>query len=416
MFAAPFKRISRLFQPSIPVSGPARSLIFHLYMDMLWMGVLNGTIGAFLTVYAARLGAPDTQVGLLNAAPAVMNLIFALPAGSWMIQRRLSKVSFWSAALGRIFYLPFILLPYFFSSQAQVWVLIILTLVMSIPLTVLNVSFNAMFAEQLPLEARGFVASGRNALLAVFTLLFTLGAGRLLTVLPFPLGYQIVFGLGFLGGMFSTLHLYWIRNVSQPKMMETITAKQPKIGFLEQLRSLDRHYLRVVMLLFFFHIAQWLVIPVNPLLAVHKLKLTDFQISLGSALFSLVNFVVSFQVARFINWTGNRKAAGYGMIGLAMYPFLLSLAREEKMYIIANLVGGIAWSVLAVALINYLLEFVPEENRTRYVSYYILASNGSILIGSLAGPYIASMVGYSEALAIFAVLRALSGVAVLLWG
>lgn len=133
-------------------------------------------------------------------------------------------------------------------------------------------------------------------------------------------------------------------------------------------------------------------------------------------MFSLVTFIVSFQVARFINWTGNRKAAGYGMIGLAMYPFLLSLAQGVNMYVIANLVGGVAWAVLAVALINYLLEYAPEKNRSEYVSYYILASNGSILIGSLLGPTIAGLVGYSEALAIFSVLRALSGAAVLLWG
>ena len=48
--------------------------------------------------------------------------------------------------------------------------------------------------------------------------------------------------------------------------------------------------------------------------------------------------------------------------------------------------------------------------------YYILVSNGSILIGSLLGPFFASLVGYSPALAAFALLRVLSGIAILIWG
>jgi len=133
-------------------------------------------------------------------------------------------------------------------------------------------------------------------------------------------------------------------------------------------------------------------------------------------LFSMVVFIVSFQVTRVINRLGNRKAVGYGIIGLGLFPLILSLATGVDLYIVANLVGGIAWSILAVALLNYLLENSPQHDLSVYMSFYILASNGSILIGSLAGPFIASLIGYSESLALFAVLRVLSGIAVLIWG
>jgi MFS family permease len=406
----------RFVQPNIPAEEPLRSTIFHLIMDMAWMGVVQGTIGAFLIVYATRLGATDSQVGMLNAAPALVNIIFALPSGRWMRGRSLSSIAFWSAAAGRFFYLPLIFLPLLFSAPAQVNTILFSILLMGVPLTILNVSFTAMFAEVVPNHQRAYVVGARNAVLSITSLVFTLGSGRLLSLVASPLGYQIVFGVGIIGAILSTIHLFWIKNVSSVTAPVLQDKSQPRITLLAGLKTIDRRYLRVVSLLFCFHIAQWLVIPVNPLLAVHKLKLNDFQISLGGGLFSLVTFLVSFQVARVINRVGNHRAAGYGMIGLSLFPLILSLAKGADLFIVANLVGGVAWAVLAVALLNYLYENSPEQNKSVYMSYYILASNAAILIGSLVGPLIASLLGYSEALALFAVLRALSGIAVLIWG
>lgn len=416
MTLALLKSFRRLIQPNIPLGEPLRSTIFHLIMDMGWMGVVQGTIGAFLIVYATRIGASDTQVGMLNAVPAIVNIVFALPTGRLMKGRRLSSIAFWSAAFGRVLYLPLIFLPLLFSASSQVNLILFLILLMGLPLTVLNVSFTAMFAEVVPVQQRAYVVGARNAVLSITSLLFTLGSGRLLSMVAFPLGYQIVFGIGLLGAILSTLHLFWIRNVSTLALPSIEDKKQAHVPLLTRLKTIDRRYLRVITLLFFFHITQWLVIPVNPLLAVHKLKLNDFQISLGGGLFSLVTFLVSFQVARVINRLGNHRSAGYGMIGLSLFPLILSLAKGVDLFIVANLIGGVAWAVLAVALLNYLYENSPENDKAVYMSYYILASNGSILIGSLLGPLIASLLGYSEALALFAVLRALSGVAVLIWG
>ena len=86
------------------------------------------------------------------------------------------------------------------------------------------------------------------------------------------------------------------------------------------------------------------------------------------------------------------------------------------MYVITNLVGGAFWAILAGALFNYLADHVPEQDRSASVSWYILVSNGSILIGSLLGPKLAGWMGFTEALFLFGVFRVLSGLAVLKWG
>ena len=41
------------------------------------MGFLNGSILQFIAIYLARVGASGTQIGLLNAAPAIASLALA---------------------------------------------------------------------------------------------------------------------------------------------------------------------------------------------------------------------------------------------------------------------------------------------------------------------------------------------------
>ena len=74
-----------------------RSNFFHLYADVVWYGVLAGSAIAFIAIYITRLGANAFQVSLLTAGPAVVNLLFSLPAGRWLENRAVITASFWSA-------------------------------------------------------------------------------------------------------------------------------------------------------------------------------------------------------------------------------------------------------------------------------------------------------------------------------
>ena len=65
---------------------------------------------------------------------------------------------------------------------------------------------------------------------------------------------------------------------------------------------------------------------------------------------------------------------------------------------------------------NYLLEKIPASDRPAHLAWYSLILNAAVLIGSLAGPALASHIGLSTALILFAVLRLLSGLVILKWG
>jgi MFS family permease len=150
-------------------------------MDMLWYGVLTGSTMAFLSIYAARIGASAFQIGMINGAQAVVNLFVALPAGHYLSKRSVNRTAFLSALLQRVFYGFLIFVPMIFSHPQQMMTILVITFFMWIPGTAQAISFNALFADSVPVANRGHVAGIRNAVLSITTIASTLICGQLLT-------------------------------------------------------------------------------------------------------------------------------------------------------------------------------------------------------------------------------------------
>jgi MFS family permease len=418
--------IRRLFyHPALP--REYRANFTHLYLDMGWFGVLSGSAINFLNIYAVRLGATGQQIGLLGAMAALVSLTCAIPAGRWLERRPVSKAVFWTSVFYRLGFLLWIPLPWLFDNQTQIWALIVLTLLMGIPLTALSVGFNALFAEAVPAEWRAYVMGIRNVVLSVTFILASLGSGYLLDRLPFPLGYQIVFGIGAFGAAMSSLHLYFVRPLPQsasnadsllPQPVSPPERPSPRRSWRAALRAdiWQTPFRGPLLVMLGFHLAQFLAIPLFPLYFVHQLNLTDHQIGIGTALFYLSVLVVSTQLNRLTRRFGHHKMTGLGALGMSLYPILLALSRHAGGYYSVSAVGGFTWAMLGGAFPNYLLEKIPASDRPAHLAWYNIILNAAVLAGSLAGPALAHNIGLGTALILFGVLRLLSGLAILKWG
>ena len=165
----------------------------HLYLDILWWGILGGTFISFLGIYLARLGATSFQLSILTAGPAVVNLLISLPIGKFLETRSFARTAYYASILHRVGYVVILLVMLIFVAQLQISLTLWITVVMSIPGAALMIAFNAMFADIVPPRRRGLVVGRRNALLAVSMTTSALIAGQLLEHIMFPLNYQIVF-------------------------------------------------------------------------------------------------------------------------------------------------------------------------------------------------------------------------------
>jgi MFS family permease len=412
------------YPPSIPPEYKANFL--RLYLDIGWFGILSGSAVNFLNVYATRLGATGLQIGLLSSMAAVVSLVLAIPAGRWLESQNINKAVFRTSVWTRFGYLLWVPLPWLFSAQAQVWALIVIALLMAIPLTPLSVGFNALFAASVPPQWRAHVAGVRNVAFALAYILSALSSGYLLEHLPFPTGYQIVFGIGFIGAAMSSLQLYFIKPLQAtagitPPTPEPILIKQA-LSPRRQLQTAIRFDIwktpfRSTLLVFLaFHLAQYMAMPLFPLYQVRQLNLTDDQIGIGTALFYLTVLLGSTRLNQVVRDFGQRRVTGLSVAGLSIYPLLLALSRNPIEFYWTSFLGGLNFALLTGAYANYLLEEIPIHDRPAHLAWYNVILNASILIGSLSGPLLSQKVGLGSALIVIAILRFLSGLAILKWG
>ncbi|QLQ08468.1 MAG: MFS transporter [Anaerolineae bacterium] len=210
--------LRRFYQRLLPPTPapPAPAHFRHLYADIFWFGLLAGSAVAFLSIYAARIGATSFQIGLLTAGPAVVNLAFSLPAGRWLEGQSVARLTFLSSVWHRAAYGVFVFLPVLLAAAAQAWVLPVVVVLMSLPGTLLAIGFNALFADVVPPHARALVVGRRNMLFAVSTTLTALAAGFILDHVVFPLNYRLVFLVGVVGAALSSYHLGRIRDIRPP--------------------------------------------------------------------------------------------------------------------------------------------------------------------------------------------------------
>jgi len=74
-----------------------------------------------------------------------------------------------------------------------------------------------------PSELRALIVGRRNMIQSLTYVIASIGAGYILDHVNFPVGYQVIFGIGFLSAAMSTLHLFFVRPqvVSEPGFMPT---------------------------------------------------------------------------------------------------------------------------------------------------------------------------------------------------
>ncbi|MFN8411820.1 MAG: MFS transporter [Anaerolineales bacterium] len=416
--------LNRIFHQT-DVPKKYQSNFIHLYFDIGWFGILSGSAVNFLNVYAARLGASGTQIGLIAAASAIVNLVIAIPSANWVEKRDTNRAVFWSSVAYRLGYALWIPLPLITNHQLQIWALIAITFLMAIPLTPLGVGFNALFAEAVPTNYRAQVAGTRNVVFAMTYMASSLLSGYLLKSLSFVTGYGLIFAIGFFGAAMSSVHLFFIKPlVDEKTTLQTtpIPAPQPKTdsprGILATLRIdvIQSPFSRVLILLFCFHLAHYLTNPLYALFNVNVLHLNDNNIGIGTALYYLTVFMGSTQLSRIVRRMGHKKVTGWGVLGMSTYPILLALSSQVWHYYLVSILGGVTWAFAGGAYANYMLEKIPPDDRPSHLAWYNMALNAAILLSSFIGPAIGDGLGLVAALIVFGLMRALAGLAILKWG
>ncbi len=388
-----------------------RNIRLNIYHGVLNMTALN-MVQPFISIFAMKLAASDSQVALLSSAPAVVSLLAMIPGGKYADaqpqKKRITAVFF---LMHRIFWLLMAMIP-FFSSNLRATLLVGVVALMNLPGAMANVSWQGFIGGVVPQNKRADAFAARNRAMNIAGTAMVLIVGRLLDMMSFPIGYQIVF----CGAFVMALIEIWVFT----KIEEDVPADAKRFqgadfwknfgrSFIADIKEMSKsnRFLRYTAASIFFYFAWQAPWPLFSIYQFRVLNANNMWISILNLTNTGGSLVGYGFWARYMNRHGTFKTLFASTVGIFIVPVAYAFSTNLYMISFFNLVTGAIFSGVNLALFNALLEVVPEDRRTTYIAYYTTVVNFATIFAPLTGVAIYKLVGFRYAFLITAALRLL---------
>jgi len=377
--------------------------LWNLYVDTAWFGVLNGIASTFVSVFAIRLGASNREIGWLAALPALINVFWLIPSARLIErQQRRLPIILWTGLLQRLGYLLIALMPLFIHTH-RVEAVIILNALITLPTAIINVAITSLMADLTPIEKRAKMVSIRNVLLSSVGMVVVLLGGRFLDLVPFPLNYQLLFGLGTSASMVS---LYYLKRIRVPDAVIARHQARPKELLTLRLRRFlrtvigQRDFMRFAGAIVVFHWGLYLPTALYSVYKVRDLHASDAWIGLLATVFNATTILSYLWWGKVTEKRGNRLVLIVSSLGLALYPTLTGLSPRLEPLIVVAVIGAVFSASHNLSSFNLMLEVCPPERRPSYVAIYTSLVNVTAFLAPLLGTFLADLTSVRMALLI----------------
>jgi len=383
-----------------------------LTLDTAMQGFIAAGINVFVAVFLVRLGAPNDLIGFLAAAPALGAIFLSLPAGALLEGRHdLVRIVNLSRLGVRGTYLLIALVPFVIGGPAEIWAIVALWTLTSLPASVANLAWTTVVARIVPPLLRPRVNGNRWALLSVVTAVAGMGFGWLLDQVPEPWNFQTVFVASFVAGLVSIYLFSLIRLPGDPSEGATVRSPSlPPIPALSELIHGARRYPRFTRFLLagsVYRVGLNLPVALYPIYAVREVHASNTIIGLQATAGNLA------LVASYLLWGRLATARGHRVVllaataGLSSYPLATALVHEATWLIPATLLWGIFASGIDVSFFEGLLDTCPAERLSTFVAINSTLANVVIFLGPIGGTVLANAIGIRSALVVAAALSLL---------
>ena len=343
------------------------------------------TSGVFLVAFALKLGASNTIIGLLAAIPPLMQLI-QIPS-IYLVEkiRNRRAITVYTAALSRIFWLFIALIPFLFSGELGLSVLIIVLFLISAFGAVSASSWNSWMRDLIPQERLGAFFSKRMRLATGLGIILSFAAGYYIDYWKkyFPNyelhSYSILFTLGLLAGM---IGIYFISTIPEPRMVPI----QEKLNLFKLMMQPFRNvnFKNLIIFMGSWNFAVNLAAPFLTVYMLKRLQLDMFLIIAFSMLSQLISFLFFRIWGKFSDRYSNKSVLGVNgpLFMLCILAWTFTTMPEKyvltiPLLIIIHIFMGISTAGVTLASGNIGLKLAPKGQATAY-----LATNS--LINSLA--------------------------------
>ncbi len=380
--------------------------IWNLYREIAWFGAFAGVCSTFTGVFTLRLGGSDVLVGLLTSLPALINIVWQIPAARLIErQRNMRKTILVSGFFQRLPALLLALVPVFLR-RFQAAAVVCITALGTIPSAVSSVAFTVMLADVVEPRHRAHVISVRRVLFSAVTTVVVIVAGKTLDILRFPTSYQLIFALAFAASLLS-LHYLGCIVIPEHELPRRVGRQGERLGLRRSLQMIlaQRDFARFALASF---LCQWglsLPIPLYAIYWVRTLQISEGWVGALAMLSSGITMVAYYAWGRLAQRRGSRFVLLLGTLGLCAYPIGTALSTHMGPLLIVSAIGGIVSPAFNLGLLNSLLEVTPADRRAMYLALFNTLMNVAAFISPLLGTTLAGWLGIRTALMIGGAMR-----------
>jgi MFS family permease len=390
-------------RPPISRSALEARNIRYLTYDTATVGIVQAGITAFVAVFLVRLGAPNTVIGLLAAVLSIGAIFLSMPAATRLEGRRdLVRI----VCIGRVFMrLPILAIaavPFFLTGPVEIWAIVALWTLTSIPAAVVNPAWTGVVAAIVPPQKRPRVNGNRWALLSVVTAIAGAAFGRSLDLVREPLNFQIVFFISFLAA-WATIHIFAqlrLPEVSANAGKSTFVGKPLSYSLGDYVRIVREYppFMRFVLTAFVYRIGLNLPVALFSIYWVREAHASNTTIGIQNTAANLA------LVASYVLWgrlaarRGHRIVLLIASAGTSLYPLATAMVREEIWLIPVALIWGTFASGIDVSFFEALLRSSPPERLQTFIGINSALANLVIFIAPIGGTLLANLIGIHLAL------------------
>lgn len=370
-----------------------RNILFFT-LDTALQGLMMGGIFNFLSVFVVRLGASKLETSLLTSLPAIVMALASIPAGQ-VVQRQTNLVRYtnWVRVFHRGAILLIALLPFFVHDYLIFFILTIWTF-KAIFNALLESSWMGVIADVIPPQRRASVNGARWAILSVVTAISVAIFGVMLDRLPFPLNYQIVFLLSFVGG---AAGMGFFGRLQVPDNVQPITATIQHTRVGKQLRAY-LYSLRVPAFVNYELTATVLRIGLNLPSALYsvywirELNASDLWIGWQSTTSKLALIAGYLVWGRVVSRKGYHSSLLLCTVCLGFYPVLTGLVKDQVWLPLISIVQGFFVTGIDLSFFDTLLAVCPTDRRVSFIAVNTLLASLAIFIAPILGSILADWI------------------------
>jgi MFS family permease len=366
-----------------------RSVVADGIMGHL-MGVLTG--GVFLVAIALQLGASNSQIGLLAAIPALVQIV-QIPA-IYLIGKIGSRktVAVFSAIISRFAFLLIALSPFLFPPAIGLSILIFAVLFSSVFGGVGGSAWNSWMRDLVPEDQMGAFFSKRLRIATILGVFVSFAASLFIDFWKksFPenqiYAYSILFLIGFLIGIVGVIFLSKTPEPSMPSIQKTNFFKLLTKPFK------DLNFKRLMIALGSWSFAVNLAAPFFTVYMLTRLGLGMFMVVAMSIVSQIFNFTF---LAIWGKWTD--RFSNKSVLAVSGPLFMFSIlgwtftTMPDKHFltipilIMIHIIMGIATAGITIAFGNIGLKLAPKGNATVYLATIALVNSFAAGIAPILG-------------------------------